>query len=102
MNCLLSRNSAYWVAEKEGKILGGCGIYPTKGLPENYAELVKFYLSSESRGKGIGKELMEMSFSSRNKIESLITMDFVPASLKNITEPTEGMPKQHEFLYFAM
>ena len=56
--------SKYWVAEEEGKILGGCGIYPTKELPEGCAELVKFYLSVESRGKGIGKQLMEMNFGS--------------------------------------
>ena len=42
--------------------MGGCGIYPTDGLPINYAELVKFYLLTESRGKGIGKELMKKSF----------------------------------------
>ena len=56
--------SMYWVAEENEKLLGGCGVYPTEGLPENCAELVKFYLSSESRGKGIGKELMERSFGS--------------------------------------
>jgi len=50
--------SILWVATANGKIAGCCGIYPTKGLPENYVELVKFYLSSESRGKGIGKTLL--------------------------------------------
>jgi len=42
-------------------MLGGCGIYPTQGLPEGYAELVKLYLSAESRGKGIGNALMQKS-----------------------------------------
>jgi len=50
--------SVYWIAEENGVILGGCGIYPTNGLPEDCAELVKFYLSAESRGKGTGKELL--------------------------------------------
>lgn len=54
--------SVYWVAEEDGKLLGGCGIYPTDGLPENYAELVKFYLLPESRGKGIGKALLSKCF----------------------------------------
>ena len=40
--------AAYWVAEKDGKLLGGCGIYPTDGLREHYAELVKFYLLAAS------------------------------------------------------
>ena len=53
--------SSYWLAEESGVMLGGCGIYPTSGLPVGCAELVKFYLSAESRGKGIGKALMETS-----------------------------------------
>lgn len=55
--------SAYWVADEEGIISGGCGIYPTKGLPENCAELVKFYVAAQSRGRGLGKKLLEKSFS---------------------------------------
>ena len=53
--------SVYFVAEENGKLLGGCGVFPTNGLPENYAELVKLYLLPEARGKGIGKRLMETS-----------------------------------------
>ena len=51
-------NSAYFVAEENGEIIGGAGIYPTKGLPNDTVELVKMYMSSVSRGKGIGKMLM--------------------------------------------
>jgi len=54
--------SAYWIAEEDGRLVGGCGIYPTDGLPANYAELVKFYLLPGSRGKGIGKKLMAKCF----------------------------------------
>ena len=53
--------SAYLVAEQDGIILGGCGVYPTDGLPKGYAELVKFYLSAASRGKGIGAQLLQNS-----------------------------------------
>ena len=53
------RGSILLVALEENQLLGCCGIYPTNGLPENCVELVKFYLKKESRGKGIGKELME-------------------------------------------
>lgn len=53
--------SILFVAEENGKIIGSCGIYPTHGLPEQYVELVKFYLPKESRGKGIGRILMERS-----------------------------------------
>jgi putative acetyltransferase len=51
--------SVYWIAEEDSVILGGCGLYPTPGLPEGCAELVKFYLSAASRGKGTGWMLME-------------------------------------------
>lgn len=50
--------SFYLIAEENGIILGGCGIYPTGGLPEDCAELVKFYLSSGYRGQGVGKTLL--------------------------------------------
>ena len=53
--------SVLWVALEAGNIAGCCGIYPTKGLPENCAELVKFYLSPKSRKKGIGRALMAKS-----------------------------------------
>ena len=53
--------SVLWVAENNNIILGCCGVYPTNGLPKQCAELVKFYLPKESRGKGIGKILMERS-----------------------------------------
>ncbi|UYQ91538.1 GNAT family N-acetyltransferase [Chitinophaga horti] len=54
--------SAYTVAEEHGLILGGCGVYPTAGLPGGYAELVRFFLAAEARGKGIGRLLMERTF----------------------------------------
>ena len=56
--------SVYWIAEEHGVLLGGCGIYPTSGLPEGYAELVKLYLSADARGKGIGNSLMQKSMES--------------------------------------
>ena len=60
--------SVYWIAEENNMMLGGCGIYPTEGLPEGYAELVKLYLSAESRGKGIGNALMQKSIESAKEM----------------------------------
>ena len=51
--------SVYYVVEIDGEIVGGCGIYPTDGLPETCAELVKLYLLASSRGLGIGKKLLD-------------------------------------------
>jgi putative acetyltransferase len=60
--------SVYWIAEAGGEMAGGCGIYPTPGLPEGCSELVKFYLSASNRGKGIGKQLMELCFDSAREL----------------------------------
>jgi putative acetyltransferase len=60
--------SVYWIAEEKGTLAGGCGIYPTPGLPEGCAELVKFYLLSSWRGKGIGRMLMEKCFESARQM----------------------------------
>jgi putative acetyltransferase len=55
----LKERSVLWVAEINGLIAGCCGVYPTPGLPPDYAELVKFYLSKAARGLGVGRALME-------------------------------------------
>ena len=47
------------VAELNDKVVGCCGVYPTEGLPEGCAEIVKFYIAGEARGKGIGKLLYQ-------------------------------------------
>ncbi len=59
--------SEYLIAEGNGVIIGGCGVFPTPGLPEGCAELVKFYLSASQRGKGIGWQLMEKTIESAKK-----------------------------------
>ena len=49
----------YFIAERDGILLGGAGIYPTDGLGDDTCELVKMYLLPEARGIGIGKLLMQ-------------------------------------------
>lgn len=51
--------SNYFVVEMAGSIVGGCGVYPTQGLPEDCAELVKLYLLSSARGLGLGRVLLD-------------------------------------------
>jgi putative acetyltransferase len=60
--------SLYFVVEEDGVLLGGCGIYPTSGLEEDCAELVKLYLSSSARGKGLGKQLLETCFTAAKEL----------------------------------
>lgn len=51
--------SFYLIASENNQLLGGAGIFPSKGLPETVAELVKMYLCKEARGKGLGKLLID-------------------------------------------
>ncbi|MDH7462484.1 GNAT family N-acetyltransferase [Chitinophagaceae bacterium 26-R-25] len=51
--------SVYFVALINDEVIGGVGIYPTEGLPSDTCELVKMYLSSKVRGRGLGKFLID-------------------------------------------
>jgi putative acetyltransferase len=51
--------SKYFIAELDGEMVGGGGIYPTDGLPPDTCELVKMYLLPKARGLGLGKTLIE-------------------------------------------
>jgi|SRR5215213_7282642 len=51
--------SVYYVAELENEIVGGGGIFPTAGLPNDTCELVKMYLYAQVRGMGLGKLLIQ-------------------------------------------
>ncbi|WP_207510279.1 GNAT family N-acetyltransferase [Longitalea luteola] len=53
------QGSIYYIAEVDGVLIGGAGIYPSPGLPADTCELVKMYLSPAARGQGIGKMLIE-------------------------------------------
>lgn len=49
----------YFVAESKGDILGGGGIFPSPGLPQDTCELVKMYLLPSARGLGLGRKIIE-------------------------------------------
>lgn len=51
--------SLYFTAFIGKKMVGGGGIYPTAGLPEDTCELVKLYLIPEARSIGLGKKLLQ-------------------------------------------
>jgi len=59
--------SHYFVAELDGRIVGGGGIFPTSGLPEDTCELVKMYLLPEARGIGLGRSILEKCLESARK-----------------------------------
>jgi putative acetyltransferase len=53
--------AAYFIAESEGHILGGAGVFPTEGLPDGVCELVKMYLLKQARGQGLGRRLIDVA-----------------------------------------
>lgn len=55
-----AEKSAYFIVEKEGKIIGGAGIAPLESGPTEICELQKMYLLSDARGLGVGAKLMEV------------------------------------------
>lgn len=50
--------SVYFVVEKEGKILGCAGIAPLENEALTICELQKMYFLPETRGLGIGSQMM--------------------------------------------
>jgi putative acetyltransferase len=74
--------SAYFIAEQNGIMLGGGGIFPSPGLPNGTCEMVKMYLLPESRGKGIGVALINKCLDTAKQngfntvyIESMLVLD---------------------------
>lgn len=52
-------NSEYFVIEIDNKVIGGAGIAALDEENKEICELQKIYLSSDLRGKGLGKLLIE-------------------------------------------
>ena len=78
--------SVYFIAEENGALLGGGGIFPTDGLPTKTCELVKMYLHKDARGKGLGRTLIEhcLQWAKQNGYEQvyLETMPELKQALK--------------------
>jgi putative acetyltransferase len=86
--------SRYWVAEeKDGKLYGGGGIFPTEGLPAGTCELVKLYLLPEARGLGLGKKLMEICHTTAQ------TLGFTQLYLETMHELTSAVPLYEKMGY---
>lgn len=59
--------SVYYVAECDGELIGGGGIFPSAGLPRYTCELVKMYLLQNARGIGLGKMMIEKCLAFANE-----------------------------------
>lgn len=52
--------SAYFVLLDEGEIVGGSGIAPLEGAPDDLCELRKMYYLPRARGRGQGRPMLEL------------------------------------------
>ena len=51
--------AAYFVIERDNKIIGGAGVSQLENESSSICELQKMYFLSEARGLGLGKQMME-------------------------------------------
>lgn len=63
-----NKRAAYFICEDSGKILGGGGIGPLVGGPDNVCELKKMYFLPEGRGTGLGQQLLSQCLESARKM----------------------------------
>lgn len=78
--------STYFIAEENGEILGGAGIFPTDGLPQGTCELVKMYLKPSARNKGLGGKLIAqcLEFAANNGYQQ-VYLESMPELQKALT-----------------
>lgn len=78
--------SVYFIAEKDGEVVGGGGIFPSPGLPDDTCELVKMYLLPQVRGIGLGKKIIQqcIAFAKENGYQNIYleTMPELKQALK--------------------
>ncbi len=60
-------DSAYFVVESSGRLIGGAGIAPLENGPLDTCELQKMYFLPEARGTGFGAAMMEKCLNSARK-----------------------------------
>lgn len=88
--------SVYFVAEADGVLLGGAGLFPTAGLHSGVAELVKMYLKADARGKGYGRLLV-------NKVEETAKeMGYTALYLESMPELINALSMYEKMGYYYL
>ena len=78
----LDRGGMFWIAAREGALLGTCGVFP---LRPGVFELRKMYLLPASRGLGLGKQLLDVAVVwSRDQQATHLVLDTVDEMTKAI------------------
>ncbi len=84
-------NSKYFVAELNGTVIGGAGIFPTENLPKGYCELVKMYLSKDARGSGLGRMMISKC------LDTAKEMGFTNVYLESMPELSKAVKVYEKF-----
>jgi len=80
-----TENSNYYVAVKDGKVIGGCGVAQLKGENDLCCELQRLFLLKEVRGIGIGYELMSLCLKfAKEKKYQLMYLETFPNMIEAI------------------
>lgn len=81
----------YMVAEKNGVLLGGAGIFPSPGLPDAVCELVKMYLHPNARGMGLGRLLID------NCLKQALEIGYKKVYLESMAELKKAVSVYEKF-----
>jgi len=78
--------SVYYVVEKDGKVVGGCGVAPLENGDASVCELQKMYFAPEIRGTGYAEKIIEkcLEFAQKQGFEIcyLETLSFMTTAQK--------------------
>ena len=83
--------SFYQVAEFNGHVIGGGGIFHSDGLPEDTCELVKMYLLPQFRGIGLGNKLIQ------DCLDKAAALQFKKVYLETMPELKEALRTYEKF-----
>lgn len=85
-NVYQADRSVYYIVEKDGEVVGGCGIAPLENAEKHICELQKMYFAPEIRGTGFAKQIIEkcLAFAKENDFTLcyLETLSFMKAAQK--------------------
>jgi putative acetyltransferase len=90
--------SVYYVVEKDGEVVGGCGVAPLENGVDSVCELQKMYFAPEIRGTGYAERIIKqcLEFAKNQDFELcyLETLSFMTAAQKLYArlgfEPIDG------------
>ena len=78
--------SVYYVVEKDGKVVGGCGVAPLENGDDSVCELQKMYFAPEIRRTGYAEKIIEkcLEFAKTQSFEIcyLETLSFMTTAQK--------------------